>query len=173
MPANTVTDLFNTQAHNPSFRRICASLESSTDLVDFCVPVNCYFPPAELLEEIRHALPEIVKYYPDYVETHQTALSKLAQVPTENIVVANGSTELITLLCQNALRPLTTSIPTFGQWTDLPKTAPGRVLFHPARKRIRLRLNGGENCCTRTQTQSENTGFIKPEQSYRCSAGLR
>ena len=120
MSANTAIDLFNTQAHNPSFRSVRASLATAATPIDFCVPVNRYFPPPELMQQIKDALPDLVKYYPDYAETHQQALSKLVQIPAENIVVANGSTELITLLCQSAAAPFATSVPTFGQWTDLP-----------------------------------------------------
>jgi histidinol-phosphate/aromatic aminotransferase/cobyric acid decarboxylase-like protein len=39
----------------------------------------------------------------------------------ETIVPCNGSTEIITLLCQQAKDPIVTSIPTFSRWTDLPE----------------------------------------------------
>jgi histidinol-phosphate/aromatic aminotransferase/cobyric acid decarboxylase-like protein len=38
----------------------------------------------------------------------------------ETIVPCNGSTEIITRLCQEAEAPILTSIPTFSRWTDLP-----------------------------------------------------
>lgn len=129
MSANTVRDLFSTKAHNPSYSDVRAHLPNQQSPIDFCVPVNRYFPPPQLLEDIQRALPDIVKYYPDYADTHQQALSAIADVPMENIVVANGSTELITQLCQNAPAPLATSIPTFGQWTDLPKRNNREICF--------------------------------------------
>jgi histidinol-phosphate/aromatic aminotransferase/cobyric acid decarboxylase-like protein len=39
----------------------------------------------------------------------------------ETIVPCNGSTEIITQLCQQATGPIITSVPTFSRWTDLPE----------------------------------------------------
>lgn len=119
MHSDTVRELFAREAHNPSHASICASLPDITP-VDFCVPVNRHFPPPALLQRIRDQLPDILKYYPDYASTHQQALSRLVDIPADNLVVANGSTEIITQLCRQLPSPLATSIPTFGQWTDLP-----------------------------------------------------
>ena len=90
------------------------------EIIDFCVPINPNFPPPELLDRIHQNLAEIVKYYPDYSGCHQENLSKISGVPAENIVVTNGSTELINILCRDAKGPIVTPIPTFGRWTDLP-----------------------------------------------------
>lgn len=119
MNTGNVAQLFATDAHNPSFAEVCEFMPTACKPIDFCVPVNRYFPPAALLEEIREALPDIVKYYPDYAATHQKALSNFTGLPMESLVVANGSTELITLLCQHAEGPFATDIPTFGRWSDL------------------------------------------------------
>lgn len=120
MHAESTQSLFATKAHNPSFFSVRTTLASPREPIDFCVPVNRHFPPPSLLEDIRSALPEIVKYYPDYAEVHQQALSDLTGLPASQIIVANGSTELITLFCQQAQSPMATCTPTFGQWTDLP-----------------------------------------------------
>ncbi len=117
---DVVARLFATDAHNPSFASVRDSLPTKLVPVDFCVPVNRHFPPPELLDELREALPGLVKYYPDYAENHQRALSRFTDVTAEHIVAANGSTELITLLCRHARGPFATDVPTFGRWTDLP-----------------------------------------------------
>ncbi|WP_182084388.1 histidinol-phosphate transaminase [Aureimonas sp. ME7] len=114
------------------------------DLLDFCVPVNPYFPPPELLDEIRDALPDLVKYYPDYAETHQAHLAEWTGMPSANIVAANGSTELITLLCRNAAAPFVTPIPTFGRWTDLPRENGLSVSFLERRREAGFTLNVAE-----------------------------
>ncbi len=122
MHAESTQTLFATEAHNPAFFSVRQVVENQEEPIDFCVPVNRHFPPPSLLEDIQAALPDIVKYYPDYAEVHQEALSQLTGVPAAQIVVANGSTELITMLCQQASGPMATCTPTFGQWTDLPET---------------------------------------------------
>lgn len=113
-------DIFATKSHNPSFYTIRSRAGHAGELLDFCVPVNPYFPPPQLTEMLRANLPEILKYYPDYAETHQQSLAALTGLPADNIVVGNGSTEIITSLCRDLKGPLVTSIPTFGRWTDLP-----------------------------------------------------
>lgn len=120
MPSEATRTLFETDAHNPAFASVSALLDGSGKPLDFCVPVNRHFPPAELMEDIRENLHDIVKYYPEYAETHQQCISSLTGVPASRIVVANGSTELITLLCREAQAPMASCVPTFGQWTDLP-----------------------------------------------------
>ena len=121
MHTETAQSLFATRAHNPAFFAVRNSLAAGQEPIDFCVPVNRHFPPPSLLEDIRQALPEIVKYYPEYADVHQEALSQLTGIPASRIIVANGSTELITVICRHAVAPMATCTPTFGQWTDLPQ----------------------------------------------------
>lgn len=121
MVIESAQSLFATKAHNPAYFAVRDNLAAAQEPIHFCVPVNRHFPPPSLLEDIREALPEIVKYYPDYAEVHQEALSILTGIPASRIIVANGSTELITVICQHAAGPMATCTPTFGQWTDLPQ----------------------------------------------------
>lgn len=69
---------------------------------------------------LQENLGDIVKYYPDYAQVHQENISALIGIAPDNIVVANGVTEIITLLCRDSEGPILTSTPTFGRWTDLP-----------------------------------------------------
>lgn len=128
MSSNDVAHLFNVRSHNPSFFAVRETVAQARraqvqarELLDFCIPVNLHFPPPALLEMIRTDLGEILRYYPDYAETHQQHLSEMTGLPPETLVPCNGSTEIITLLCQEATGPILTSIPTFSRWTDLPE----------------------------------------------------
>jgi threonine-phosphate decarboxylase len=125
--------LFVRPAHNPSWRSVREALGPERDLVDFCVPVNPYFPPPALLHEIAEYLPQILRYYPDDAVVHQRAIAELAGLPAENIVASNGSTELITSLCRDLQGLLLTPVPTFGRWTDLPQQF-GGLLPHVRRQ---------------------------------------
>lgn len=115
-----VARLFDTPFHNPSMYAVRAGLATDRDLVDFCVPANGYFPPPAMLQAIKDNLAEILKYYPDYSPVHQENISRWVGTPAENIVPANGVTELITSMCALAEGPIATDVPTFGRWTDLP-----------------------------------------------------
>jgi histidinol-phosphate/aromatic aminotransferase/cobyric acid decarboxylase-like protein len=121
MSNNEVANLFNVRSHNPSFFAVKDSRAYKGELLDFCIPVNLHFPPAALVELICQNLGEILRYYPDYAEVHQQHLAEMTGLAPETIVPGNGSTEIITLLCQQASGPIVTSVPTFSRWTDLPE----------------------------------------------------
>lgn len=120
MSNDKVASLFDVRSHNPSFFAVKQSADFEGELLDFCIPVNLHFPPAELVEMIRADLCEILRYYPDYADTHQQHIAELTGLAPETIVPCNGSTEIITQLCQRAEGPVVTSVPTFSRWTDLP-----------------------------------------------------
>jgi len=113
-------DIFQTPFHNPSIFAIRSRTQYQGALTDFCVPANSYFPPPEMLELIQQNLVDILKYYPDYAPVHQECIADLCGIPADNIVAANGVTEIITVLCRDSGGPILTSVPTFGRWTDLP-----------------------------------------------------
>jgi len=121
MSNEEVANLFNVRSHNPSFFAVKDSKAYQGELLDFCIPVNLHFPPPELSQMIRNDLGEILRYYPDYAEVHERHIGELTDLPPETIVAANGSTEIITLLCQQAKGAIVTSVPTFSRWTDLPE----------------------------------------------------
>lgn len=120
MSNNEIAQLFNVRSHNPSFFAVKDSFAYEGELLDFCIPVNLHFPPAALVQMIHDQLGDILRYYPDYAATHQQHIGEMTGLEPDTIVPCNGSTEIITLLCQQAKDPIVTSIPTFSRWTDLP-----------------------------------------------------
>lgn len=88
-------------------------------LHDFCIPINPYFPTKELIDDLRMRLGDILRYYPSDNQTVSRLLGELLGLDAENIVVANGSTELITWINERWItEDLVTDVPTFGRWTD-------------------------------------------------------
>lgn len=61
MSKETVAGLFDVRSHNPSFFAVKESAAFEGELLDFCIPVNLHFPPAELFEMIRRDLGEILR----------------------------------------------------------------------------------------------------------------
>jgi histidinol-phosphate/aromatic aminotransferase/cobyric acid decarboxylase-like protein len=121
MSNETVAQLFHVHSHNPSYFSVKANTNYRGEILDFCIPVNLYFPPAELFDLIHDRLSEILRYYPDYSSTHAEHIGELTDLEPSTIVPCNGSTEIITTLCQGTKGPILTSIPTFSRWTDLPE----------------------------------------------------
>jgi histidinol-phosphate/aromatic aminotransferase/cobyric acid decarboxylase-like protein len=120
MNNDQVAGLFNVRSHNPSFFSVKAQTDRGEELLDFCIPVNLHFPPVEVVNAIHADLPEILRYYPDYAEVHAANIAAMTGLEPDTLVPCNGSTEIITKLCQQAKGPIVTSIPTFSRWTDLP-----------------------------------------------------
>jgi threonine-phosphate decarboxylase len=121
MTATRIASLFSLSSHNPSFHAVKSSNTYRGELIDFCVPVNLHFPPPALRRLIVDNLDDILRYYPDYLDVHQQHIAELAGLDPATVVPANGSTEVITMLCQERRGPILTSVPTFGRWTDLPR----------------------------------------------------
>lgn len=120
MSNDRLTQLFNVPSHNPSFFSVKESASFQGEIIDFCIPVNLHFPPQEMKELIHQHLEEILRYYPDYSAVHAKHIGQITDLDPQTIVPCNGSTEIITRLCQETRGSILTSIPTFSRWTDLP-----------------------------------------------------
>lgn len=125
----SVTDAFDPTAHNPSFSTVCNAVPDHDEIIDFCVPVNAYFPTSGMLERLKERLPHVLKHDPDYADIHEQRIASLIGVAPENVVVANGATEIITALCRTERGPTVMTVPTFGRWTDLPPQAATSLHF--------------------------------------------
>jgi threonine-phosphate decarboxylase len=144
MSQDKVAGLFDVRSHNPSFFAVKESAAFEGELLDFCIPVNLHFPPAELIEMIRRDLGEILRYYPDYADVHQRHIGEMTGLAPETLVPCNGSTEIITQLCQRAAGPVVTSVPTFSRWTDLPLELNVPLHTITRRRERAFRLEPGE-----------------------------
>jgi histidinol-phosphate/aromatic aminotransferase/cobyric acid decarboxylase-like protein len=125
----------NTQ-HSPAFLRLepRAASELKTSLRDFCVPANPYFPTPGIYALLKENLETLLKFYPSSNETISHDLSRALELDPKTLVVANGSTKLITWIHELLMGDtLTTDVPTFGKWTDLPLMAGKRL--HPFQRR--------------------------------------
>jgi len=162
MSNENVARLFNVRSHNPSFFSVRESAGYQGELLDFCIPVNLHFPPAAFIDLVHNSLNNILRYYPDYAEVHQKHIAEMTGLPSETIVPANGSTEIITSLCQHLRGPIVTSIPTFSRWTDLP-TELGVPLYTVNRKREnQFRLSTNEVARTVRDTAARTLILSNP-----------
>lgn len=153
--------IFDTRFHNPSIFSVRATA-NTPDVLDFCVPANPYFPPPALVERIKAGLTDTLKYYPDYAPAHQEHISQLIGLPAENIVVANGVTEIITQLCLAAEGPILTDVPTFGRWTDLPLQYGMPIQFLARRKEKGFHLSVEEIVAKVKATQARTFVLCNP-----------
>ena len=90
----------------------------SFDVKDFCYMTNPYFPPEEFIESMGSRLRELVKSYP----STNWYLSSLAAEPLgithEELVIANGASELISAITDRFVEHLAVPIPTFDEFVN-------------------------------------------------------
>jgi histidinol-phosphate/aromatic aminotransferase/cobyric acid decarboxylase-like protein len=131
LPYPVDLSLLDGTAHTPSVLSLQRSMGGDgRRLADFCIPVNPYFPPPELMEKLRAELPTVLKFYPGSATGITESLARLAGVEPRFLVAGNGSTELITWIDQLLIwESVVTEVPTFGRWTDQPRETGKQV--HP------------------------------------------
>ena len=117
--------------HMPSLPVLQRSMNRpELQLHDFCIPINSYFPTRKMLDDLKLHLADILRYYPSGNQTVARSLSEFLGLEPAHLVVANGSTELITWINERFINSnLVTDVPTFGRWTDNPREL-GRTV-HP------------------------------------------
>jgi histidinol-phosphate/aromatic aminotransferase/cobyric acid decarboxylase-like protein len=131
--ANNVTSLFQaTAAHSPSMAALTRAAGDGAGPIDFCIPVNPYFPTPGMWDEMSGRLRDIITYYPSSADTITSELCNLLQLPPSAVAMGNGSTELITWIDHLLVREsLAIPVPTFGRWTDQPMETGKRVDMFP------------------------------------------
>lgn len=130
MRHDTDADIFSQHtAHSPSFFELSRTLgDGASDMVDFCIPCNPYFPTPEMFAELGERLEAILKFYPSDTGTIAGRLSKVLGLNPATIAMSNGSTELITWIDHLWITSsVAIPIPTFGRWTDQPLETGKRV----------------------------------------------
>ncbi|WP_055587566.1 pyridoxal phosphate-dependent aminotransferase [Streptacidiphilus griseoplanus] len=137
------TPLLHQAAHSPSWFALQRALRGRrTDLVDFCVPCNPYFPTAPMLEQLRQGMVDILTYHPsDSAAITAEACAALGLNP-RTVAMGNGSTELTTWIDRLLLgESVAVPVPTFGRWTDRPMKTGRRVDMFPLREEDGFRLD--------------------------------
>ena len=120
MPPPIDLAVFDETRHSPPFLGLQRALPGRP-LRDYCVPVNPYFPTAAMFRVFRDRLEEVLKYYPASNAELGRVLGEALGLDPETVVLANGSTELLTWIDILLVHPsLATPVPTFGRWTDHP-----------------------------------------------------
>lgn len=105
---------------------------ATEEFLDFSSNVNPLGPPASALAAAREALTEISRYPEPQCETLKAALAKFLEVSPTGLMLGNGSSELIHLLCQ-VLRPgrATVAVPAFAEYERAATAAGAEVIRYP------------------------------------------
>jgi histidinol-phosphate/aromatic aminotransferase/cobyric acid decarboxylase-like protein len=123
-------------AHSPSYFALKRSGGEGTEIVDFCIPCNPYFPTRAMFDELAENLESILKYYPSDAGAITKQLAGVLGLNPQTVAMSNGSTELLTWLDHLLIKEsVAVPIPTFGRWTDQPMETGKRVDMFPLQER--------------------------------------
>ena len=88
------------------------------DIKDFCYMTNPYFPPDELIESMGSRLRELVKSYPSTNWYLSSLIAEPLGLTHEELVVANGASELIAAITDRFVDNLAVPVPTFDEFIN-------------------------------------------------------
>jgi histidinol-phosphate/aromatic aminotransferase/cobyric acid decarboxylase-like protein/CTP:molybdopterin cytidylyltransferase MocA len=88
------------------------------DFVDHNFLYNLFFPPESLIKDIKDNIRNLLLNYPSGQEVIAGLTAVLIDQPSERIVVGNGASELIRVVCQGENRRLTVPVPSFNEWIN-------------------------------------------------------
>jgi histidinol-phosphate/aromatic aminotransferase/cobyric acid decarboxylase-like protein len=112
------------------------------DAKDFCYMTNPYFPPEEFMESLQSRLKELVKSYP----STNWYISSLAAEPFglshEQLVIANGASELISVITDTFVDHLAIPVPTFDEFANRAAVQGKRVSPYPLGEDFELDVDG-------------------------------
>ncbi len=91
--------------------------------IDFHYLFNHHFPTPEMYEELASKMSKIGNYYPSNQKTLAKFLSKWKDEEyfnADNLIIGNGSSELIRYLNDHVITKVTIPLPTFNEFVRLP-----------------------------------------------------
>lgn len=87
------------------------------DFTDFCYLTNPYFPTESMIAQMKFKLGTLMSNYPGGQEELDVVLSRMFNISSGNIVVGNGSSQLIGILSSNMPKgKVAIPFPTFNEY---------------------------------------------------------
>ena len=112
------THLFYETSHSPSLAEL-VGYERAKDIIDFCFIANPYYPTPEMMQDLQHNLPNLIKSYPSSNSVaSQKHLAAVLHVNPDHLIIGNGATELIVLINTTLIHRLAVPVPTFGEYIE-------------------------------------------------------
>lgn len=117
------TSLFAKTTHNPSFASLTKHFTEVNGLRDYCIPVNPYFPPQQVMDKLQERIAFALKYYPGSNENIAENIAQFSGIANPKTIIAgNGSTEIISWLNSLFIKEsLFVPVPSFGRWIEEPQ----------------------------------------------------
>ena len=97
------------------------------DVKDFCYMTNPYFPPEEFLADLGARLQVLIKGYPSTNWHISSLLAKSLGLTQQELIVANGASELISTITGRFVQNLAVPVPTFNEYINRAEVQGKRV----------------------------------------------
>lgn len=88
------------------------------DYLDYFYLVTPYFPPRELIEEIKANFDKLLLHYPSGMRVNSSLAANIFSVESDNIVVGNGAAELIKSIMSTIIGKTGFIKPTFDEYPN-------------------------------------------------------
>lgn len=104
-------------------------------ILDFCYLVNPYYPPQQLMDEMKANFEHLMTNYPSGLEVNCLLAAKYFGLPKRDIIVGNGASELIRSLMEIIKGNIGIIVPTFEEYPNridkgaIVRYAPGNLNF--------------------------------------------
>ena len=100
-------------------------------LLDFCYLVNPYFPPQQMIDEIKASFETLMREYPSGMRVNSLLAGKYFFIKQEYVVVGNGAAELIKAFVERYAGKMGVIYPTFEEYPNR-NTKENIVSYKPA-----------------------------------------
>lgn len=141
-PLDIRLDLFSETSHSPALIDLVGE-SAAAEVDDFCFIANPYYPTPEMIAQLSARIPHLIKMYPSSNPALSVAvLAGVLDVDPRGLVIGNGATELIAVMCDIVQGDLGIPVPTFSEYHE--KVDPERVTYHHLDARNGYALDLGE-----------------------------
>lgn len=153
--------IFEGTTHSPSVSLLSGGVEAA-HLLEFCHPTNPYFPPEEMVNELLFQLPRIMRQYPSENHRLSSLVAHRLEVDPDEVVVGNGASELISIICHNLTERLLVPIPTFSEYTEAPEAAGKQVIPLQLEENRGFSLDPDELLAAVRRSKADSVVLINP-----------
>lgn len=87
-------------------------------LLDFCYLVNPYFPPQQMVDEIKASFDTLMREYPSGMRVNSLLAAKYFGIAQDYVVVGNGAAELIKGFVERKAGKMGVIYPTFEEYPN-------------------------------------------------------
>ena len=132
------------------------------DLTDFRYMINPYFPPQEMLDTIAASVGVLSRSYPSTNRHISKLLSDYLNLGVDEVVVANGASELISAIGSLFINRLAIAVPTFDEYINRLRSQGKPTSLYETKKEEHFKLDLDSYIQFAQESGSNAALFVRP-----------